>query len=99
MKISLIVLPIVMAVMPSVHAGWSFIYGNPKNVDSGKGNQGCKAITNRAGTEFKWDRSFFSDCCIHLYKDNHCGQQVGISCPDWSKTASQNLFSYRVTDC
>lgn len=99
MKISLIVFPAIMALMPSVHAGWSFIYGSPKDVDSGDGDQGCKAITNKAGTDFQWHRSFWSNCCIHMYKDNHCGQQVGISCPDWSKTSSQNLYSYRVTDC
>ena len=98
MKVSLLAVPILL-VLPSVHAGWLFQYGNPTSVDTGNGDQKCKSITNKAGTDFSWHRSFFSNCCIRLYRDSHCGQQDGISCPDWSKTASQNVFSYEVTDC
>ena len=100
MKISTVAVSALLLVLPScVNAGWLFIYGNPQNVDQGGSDQGCKAITNRAGTEFQWSRSFFSNCCIRLYRDSHCGQENGISCPDWTKIASQNVFGYRVTDC
>jgi len=95
MKVSILLI----AVLPAAQAGWLFSWGNPESVDTGSGNQQCKKITNRVGTEFSWHRSFFSNCCVRLYRDDHCGQQNGISCPDWTKVADQNVYSYKVTDC
>ena len=100
MKVSTIALSTALLFLPHVvQANWLFLYGNPQNVDEGNGDQGCKAITNRAGTQFEWTRSWDSNCCVRLYRDSHCGQENGISCPDWTKIATQNVFGYEVTDC
>jgi hypothetical protein len=91
---------VLLALSPAVSA-WSFTYGpdGAQGVGSGSANQGCKGIYHPSGATFEWDRGFFEDCCIHLYGDGNCQAQVGLSCPDWEKTASQDLWSYKVTDC
>ncbi|KAK1753304.1 hypothetical protein QBC47DRAFT_388174 [Echria macrotheca] len=78
-------------------SAWTFTFSG--GVRDGKGNKGCTGITHSKGQTFEWDRAFLSDCCIHLYDDNHCGNEVGFSCSDWKKTSSRDLYSFKVTNC
>jgi hypothetical protein len=87
-----------LAALPSLISAWTLQLGG--DVWDGKSNQGCKGdFTHVNGQMLSWDRSFFSDCCVHLYADHKCSHQVGISCPDWKKTLSQTVGSFKVTDC
>jgi hypothetical protein len=87
----------ILSLATAAQAGWTFTYSG--GVKDGSGNKGCTKITHKAGREFNWDRSTFSSCCIRLYSDSSCKNQVGYSCPDWKKVASRDLNSFKVTSC
>ncbi len=94
-----------LAAMLLVHStyGWTFTWrdvsGTP-GVADGDDNHDCTPIKHSRGQEFEWDRGFLEDCCIRLYRSADCtGTQAGFSCNDWTKSASGNLRSFKVTNC
>jgi len=94
-KLNMKLLPLLT--LASSASAWTFVFSG--GVRDGTGNKGCTAINHARGQTFEWDRGFFSDCCIHLYDSSSCSNEVGISCPDWKKTASRDLKGFRVTNC
>ncbi|KAK3079276.1 hypothetical protein LTS18_005281 [Coniosporium uncinatum] len=86
----------------TLSTAWTFTYGDPPLVVNGDDeNKGCTLAPILATERFKWDRGVFSDCCIHLYAANTCtaSSQVGYSCSDWDKVASQRISAFTVTNC
>ncbi|KAL2267897.1 hypothetical protein VTJ83DRAFT_5174 [Remersonia thermophila] len=86
--------------LASAASAWTFVHSGGKVAD-GTGNKSCTKIDHKKGQQFSWDRATFSSCCIRLYSDSSCTEanQVGYSCSDWTKTASQNINGFRVTSC
>ena len=81
---------------------WDFTWRDANlksHVENGKGARSCTPIAHDAGLVFNWDRELFSGCYIYLYSDHLCLDQIGLSCPDWKKEASQDINGFRVTDC
>jgi hypothetical protein len=78
-------------------SAWTFSYSG--GVRDGKGDRGCTGINHPKGAEFDWSNAWYSSCCLHLYDSSSCSNQVGYSCDDWKKKASQPIKGYKITDC
>lgn len=79
---------------------WRGSNGQAQIVDGGDSNKKCTGISHKAGKDLEWDRGFWSDCCVSVYTNKDCsGDPQGYSCDDWTKTASVNLDSFKVTNC
>jgi len=78
-------------------SAWTFSYTG--GVRDGGGNRDCQAINHPAGDTFDWSNAWYSDCCIRLYDSSSCSNQIGFSCDDWKKKASQAIKGWRVTNC
>jgi len=85
-------------ILPAQAWAWTYVDGSGSVFD-GRRNVGCTKSITPAGKTFDWDRGFFEDCCIHLYAEPGCVNQVGFSCSDWKKPASRNLGAFTVTNC
>lgn len=90
---------LILALAAPLASAWTFTYGRPSHVADGHANRGCRSINHPKGVRFSWDRGFFENCCIRLYGDASCHDQIGYSCPDWSKVSSQRIRGYKVTSC
>ncbi|KAF2013579.1 hypothetical protein BU24DRAFT_424579 [Aaosphaeria arxii CBS 175.79] len=76
-----------LAVAPAAINAWTLTLGG--NVWNGKGDRDCKASVTAKGKALDWANAWYSSCCLHLYNDAGCTNQVGYSCNDWKKTLSQ----------
>lgn len=88
----------------SLSSAWTLTWRNSNGqatVADGTKNRGCSGISHAAGQTFEWDRGWWwkDSCCVSLYRDASCGSRNGYSCDDWKKAASENIKSYKVTNC
>ena len=76
---------------------WTLSLGG--TVFDGSSNRGCTAHGHPQGQTFSWNRGFFESCCVHLYSDTGCSNQIGVSCPPWEQQASRDINGFSVSDC
>jgi hypothetical protein len=100
MKITL--LAVCYLLFSYVNAEWTLTYGFGSHVITGNGNTKCTAITNfLADEDFTWSVSGLSStfCCLSLYVDSGCMDQILQACSSETETVSENVGSYKVTGC
>lgn len=98
---SFIAIPIFL--VPFTAASWSFSYGqyqekhysNTANLD-----MDCSQAAGTKGQKISWFRSGNSDCCLRVFSDKKCNNQIGWSCSNWpDHVLGQNMVAIRVTNC